>query len=185
MTTEHIWFLIGVFTMSAGVSYAWWMKIRVVWLRQDIYDYRDELFMEALRRGCVQDPAGQAAREHLNCIARVSPVLSLFVLAHVVQFGLAEKKKFPRSKDKGFDEVVGATMKKAGLRVQHYLLRQTLTGLLLVPLARAALMDWLVDRVISWVELWGKSMAPEAVFQLLKRSATPDPQLPVSASTTL
>jgi hypothetical protein len=43
MTTTHWLFLFGVFLMSGGVSYAWWLKLRVLWFRQDIYDLRDEL----------------------------------------------------------------------------------------------------------------------------------------------
>lgn len=163
----YLAFLFGVLLMSLGIAGAWWTKVRVIWLRQDIYDLRDELFMESVRRDCVQDPGIQAAREHLNAIARVSPVLSISFIANAIQLGLVESREFPRSDDKELGKLIESTMNKAGLRIQRYLLRETLAGLISIRVGRLVSMAWVEDKLITWVQLWRKSAAAEDALRLL------------------
>ncbi len=170
MIEEYYIFLFGVFLMSFGVSYAWWMKIRVMWFRQDIYDLRDELFMACVRLRCVDDEGGRAARDHLNVLAQVASVLSIPFLANAIQLGLAEVCAIPKSKNVELDKLIESAMNRADRRIGRYLLRESLTGLIIIPASRLMSMAWVEQKFIGWVHKWRASRAAEDAIRLLGRT---------------
>lgn len=168
--TYQVLFLVGVAIMAIGVGFAWWVKLRVVWLRQDIYDLRDELFMESVRRDCVTDPSGEAARGHLNALAQIAPYLSIQFIGYLIHFELLEACQLPKSADPAFDDVIESIMRRADARIERYLFRETATGLLLLPLSRLISMAWIEEKIVRWIREWRRSSAAEKTQALLKSS---------------
>lgn len=76
------WMMLGVLMVSLATTYAWWCRVRVINLRQDIFDIRDRLFDEAVALGEVDDPAHQDARAHLNRLA-TAKIISIPVLGYL------------------------------------------------------------------------------------------------------
>ncbi len=169
MTVEHYQFLFGVFLISVGVSYAWWLKLRVLWFRQDIYDLRDGLFMGAVRLECSGDPGCRASRDHLNALARIAPVLSIPFLANAIRMGICEVKAFPKSENPKVNAMIERAMRGANQRIGRYLLRETLTGLVIIPIIRLMSMAWIEEAFEGWVYKWTESRAPEDAIPLLEK----------------
>lgn len=170
MTSEHIIFVLGCSLMSLGVSYAWWLKVRVIWLRQDIYDLRDELFMESVRLDRVDDAGARAAREHLNTLARISPIISIPLIANAIQLGVSRECPVPKSSHSDLNTAITTAMEQADRRLARYLLKHTLSGLVIFPTTRFFSMTWVEDKFVAWVRLWRASTAAEDAVRVLDRA---------------
>lgn len=172
MMTEQvyytIWFFVGVLLLSVGVSYAWWTKLRVLWLRQDIYDIRDNLFMESARLDRPHDEAAKCARDHLNAIARVASVISFPAVITAINIGEAEIRELPKSENEELNKCIQLSMEKAGNRIVRYLTRETLTGWIIVILSRVAVMTWIFPPLYSGVQRWRESGAAENALRIFE-----------------
>ncbi len=166
-----MWFFVGVILLSAGVSYAWWTKVRVLWLRQDIYDLRDELFMASARYSLTHDEAAKSARDHLNTLARIAPVISIPFVVTAIRTGVVEVRELPRSDDTRLDSLIKEAMNKADRRIARYLAKETLTGWLFVILSRVVLMTWLLQALGTWVQQWRESSSAEDALHMLERGS--------------
>lgn len=171
MTSEafyYIAYFFGVLLFSFGVAFAWWTKVRVIWFRQDIYDLRDRLFMEGARLGCADDEASRYARDHLNTLARIAPVLSIPIVMHASKLELAEVRKLPKSNNPTLAKTIETVMCKADMRIRRYLLNETLTGLSIRALCRLISMRWLVQDLVASAKKWRESQSPEEALRLLE-----------------
>lgn len=166
-TFYTIWFFVGVFLLSVAVSYAWWMKIRVLWLRQDIFDMRDRLFMESASLGLSQDVAAKSARDHLNTLARIASVISIPFVITAITKGIAEVRQLPESPNARMNSIIKGTMKEADARIARYLLRATMLGWAFVITSRLVFMTWLLREVYVWVTKWRESDAVEDALRIL------------------
>lgn len=127
-------FIAGPLLISLAVSYAWWSKVRVIRIRQDIFDKRDELFDLAVELNGLDDPAYRFARDHLNALAATVESLSLpalFFVAAEMCGDDAPSTTRPRHADPRMDEKIVATMGWCSTRIMRYLLRETASGLIL------------------------------------------------------
>ena len=80
----EIQFLLGVFLLSSMVSYAWWVRFRVWMLRQDLFEIRDQLWIEMVEAGLVDHPDHRQLREVLNGAIRFAPRFSVFSVARIL-----------------------------------------------------------------------------------------------------
>lgn len=178
MMTEQVYytigFFVGVLLLSVGVSYAWWTKVRVLWLRQDIYDIRDNLFMQSARLGRADDEAVKCARDHLNALARVAPVISIPLVITAINIGEAEVRALPKSENAKLNKFIKASMDNAGNRISRYLMRETLTGWICVILSRAVFMTWALQSLYSGVQQWRDSDAAEDALRILENNGKRD-----------
>jgi hypothetical protein len=76
---------ISSFGMSACLAYALWSKVRVIFLREELFEIRDDLWDAARRHGGFDDPAYLEARTHLNAAIVAGPLCSVSILQGVVR----------------------------------------------------------------------------------------------------
>lgn len=151
----------GMVAISLALSYAWWCRIRVINLRQDIYDLRDSLFDAAVELEVLDDPAYQATRLHFNSIAKYADAITLPVLAYVYHLGLPENVRL-KSKNPLLQQKIDATIDICAERLKGYLLRETFTGRVVLPLMRLARVGTVLEVLAKrWLVRLVASDAPE------------------------
>ena len=131
-----IWVFIGMMLVSLAITHAWWARVRIILLRQDLFDLRDELFSVALRLECFDDEAYRDARNHLNSVARIADTISVPLLSYL-SCGPVPERERPRSDIPELQVAIEQTLENCALRIQRYLLRQTFTGLITLPVVRS------------------------------------------------
>lgn len=114
--------------LSVTLAYAWWVKIRVLRLREDMFGIRDELFDEVLAAGAVDDPAYREAREYLNGLIRGAPAISVPAFAYVLMSHCPPTKQLVKSARQDVQALVDRSMNAAIRRVRMYLVNETVTG---------------------------------------------------------
>ena len=121
---------LGVFLIASGLTYAIYSALRVVLLRQHLFDARDELFDEAARLGALNDPAYRQARDHLNAWAREAHALSW----PLIMYCFAHETPDPdlkKTENMDLQVAIDCAFEKAAMRTWRYLTMQTLPGLFL------------------------------------------------------
>lgn len=144
----YIQLVIGCFGLSLVLTYAMWLHSRVWILRQDLFSIRDDLWMKMHKKNLLDHPAHREARSAINSMIRFAPLFNLFTLVVVLTSGLAFSR--PR-----FDEIdeCSEAVNSVSRRVLHYAIYQTLTGWLLMILAKVAAIRKLVtDKLGEWVD---------------------------------
>ena len=130
--------ILGSLIISLALSYAWWTRVRVVNLRQDIFDIRDELLDEAADCSGLQDAAYKQARAWLNGMAAGAHVIAsgpVLVYIHTLQRRTESASKRPKSDIAKLNKAIDSAVSKCGLRIARYILRETLPGIVFSCLA--------------------------------------------------
>lgn len=153
--------VVGTTMLSAALAYAWWCRIRVVALRQDIFDLRDGLYDVALAESIFDDPAYRSAREHLNRVANVSDSITIPVLVFVLHRGVTELPR-PRSRNDRMEQAIELAMRQCVERIMRFLWHQTFTGWIARPILRLVHIGTLVEsQTRRWTDRWLKSTVAE------------------------
>ena len=118
----------GILLVSVGLTYAWWTKVRVICLRQDIFDIRDELFDAALDLNGLGDPAYRQARERLNFAAKIADVFSLPLVTAVRSMNAPPQQEFCSSNRK-LQEAINHAIASCSQRIVDYLYFETFCGM--------------------------------------------------------
>ena len=143
--------IVGMLAVSLALSYAWWCKVRVIRLRQDLFDMRDALFDAALEIGCLDDPAYRAVRRHFNAIAGTAGFITIPVFVFLLHRGVV-KNQLLNSENSQMQKVIDSALESCANRVIVYLLKETFTGAIVLPIVRLARIGWIVeDQVRTWV----------------------------------
>ena len=167
--------ILGTTGLSAALAYGWWSRVRVIWLRQDIFDLRDELYRVALAECAFEDPAYRVAREHLNAVANVADSITIPVMAYLLHRGVKDAKR-PKSTNKKMEEAIQLAQAKCAGRIATFLLRQTFTGLVARPIIRLIYIGTVIEEQMQrWMERWVRSSVAEelnapSLYPLLVRS---------------
>jgi len=117
-------FAIGCFMVGCGIAYAWWIRIRVWLLRQDLFVIRDGLWYAMRDAGKLDHPAHRKARQNLNVMIRFAPRLSIRVINEFASWKIGDPV-FDKCED--LPETAVA-MRQANHRYARYILRETLSG---------------------------------------------------------
>lgn len=139
-----IWLILAsilTFLASSGAAYLWWVKVREMRLRQDIFAIRDDLFDLAVNQAWLDDPAYQAFRKHLNTLLALAHHLSVPTLIHLSELPV-KKAEFPRSENNKLQEELDRCMAKVAARIVNYIQQETLIGILLC----------LAQRMVNWAK---------------------------------
>jgi hypothetical protein len=152
-------FLIGSSLVTFGVTYGLWGIVRVIRLRQDIFDKRDALFDVATELGAHDDPAYQEAREHLNSLAHLAKVISWQV---VFNADVPKRKDAPlRAQNPKMQEAIDSVFDWSAYRIFRYLLKETLTGwVILAAVKTFGLYSKWKDREGERIGQWVRSEVP-------------------------
>lgn len=110
--------------LSLTITYAWWVRLRVWFLRQDLFNIRDVLWQQMHDSGSLGDQSYLEFRDGINSIIRIVPYLSFIVLARI----LFEDGGTQHSSGKELVEVVNAR-KLVVDRLLRYMLQESVVGL--------------------------------------------------------
>lgn len=117
-------FILGLTTLSAILTYAWWTRFRVWKLRQDLFAIRDDLWDAMRCRGELDNTHHRETRRVINALVRIAPLLSIFTL---LRFKLQDHSPTPPLPQDCPTAVVEARNLFMD-RVSRYLFRETLSG---------------------------------------------------------
>lgn len=162
---EVIWLIIGTFLVSGGLTYACWVRLRVMFLRQDIYDARDRLFDLAADEGALSDPGYVAFRERLNILARTADAISFPLIVYALATTQYPPAAIPESSNhKIRDEIEKITIELGG-RIQRYLYWETAAGwVLVVVLGLVQLKEFAEDQSRKGAVAWVRSDMPRGLM---------------------
>ncbi len=124
--------VLGTALLSGVLSYAWWVKMRVWMLRQDLFLARGELWEAMLADGTLHDPGHRQLRNAINALIRVSPLISIFGLLRIIAEGAHRVQgiNFEASPPK-----VREIHERIARRLFRYFFLETFLGLFVVGLA--------------------------------------------------
>lgn len=143
----------SVIGISLTLSYAFWVRVRVLRLQQDIYDIRDELFDEACRLEAHDDPAYCQTRQFLNGLAGSAADLSVPAMIYLVSQSpsppLGDWK--PTTNNAELQVAIDKSIHASARRIVFYLSHETLTGvaiwmLIAIPFASIGTRESVVDK---------------------------------------
>lgn len=130
-------FGVFVFLGSGGVSYLWWVKVREIRLRQDIFAIRDDLFDAAVKNGWLDDPAYRAFREFLNMVLALAHDVSVPLFVFFSQQPAVEEP-FPKAQDPRLQRMIEQQTHQVASRLVRFVRYETLTGRLVEVATRIA-----------------------------------------------
>jgi hypothetical protein len=154
----------GATIVSLTLTYYWWTKVRIIQVRQDIFDVHDALFDMAADLGCLEDPAYRVARRRLNAAANIVGFLTLDFLFHVTSKDASRKESLseeevdplPESQNNVLQAEIQDTLEWCVDRIVRSLFEETLSGVLLrlrfgMKAVKATLEDPLRIACYRWI----------------------------------
>ncbi len=127
MDFEYTVLIAGLATTSLALAYANWVRVRVIRLRQDLFEIRDDLFDAAAALCAFDDPAYREYRAGINAMIRFASVLSV----PMIVFANTSKERtddFMRSEDAELQEAIDHARSRLESLLATYLIHSTLTG---------------------------------------------------------
>lgn len=150
-------FIIGCALFSASLSYAWWTRLRVLLLREDLFHLRDELFDAAIAHDRLDDPAHRDLRNRFNGLIRFAHLWDFAVVGTIITSRTKGRARV-ESEDPRFDDVVASFSNRGADRVACYLMYETLTGsfvrvLVTLFVSQQKLESWTQTRFRSMIDV--------------------------------
>jgi hypothetical protein len=127
----------AVCVLNVAIAWAWWIKVRVVNLREDLFAIRDHLFDRAAELGRLDDPAYKACRARMNALLKMASTISVPTLGYIFASDPVPTKGI-RSDSRELQSAIDETVNRAARRIARYVFTETATGLL-VRVAAAGL----------------------------------------------
>lgn len=159
------WLIVGTILVSGALTYTVWVKVRVMCLRQDIYDARDWLFDLATKEGALQDPGYVDFRERLNVLARTAHVISFPLMAYALEHVNRTKVKLPTAENQRIQDAIDKTTEGLGRRIQRYLYWETAAGwVLMLAYGFAQLKEYAENQSTRGAVAWVKSDMPSTLL---------------------
>lgn len=128
MTGERIWLLLCACGLSACITYAWWVVLRVMRLRQDLLTIRDGLFDCATNLHALDDPAYRAARHSMNALVHMASALSLRTMVFLFVNRDRDGRTFPEPSTPEVGRAIDTAFNAVSKRIYHYILNETFGG---------------------------------------------------------
>ena len=116
--TSAILLAIASFMLGVSISYAVWSKVRVVFLREELFTIRDHLWDVARKHEAFDDPAYVDAREHFNAAVVATPMCSVSILERVaghvgggVEFRRSDNEEFQAAIDCAYRQMTSLCLR--------------------------------------------------------------------------
>lgn len=127
MTFNNLMFIFWSLALSSGISYGFWVVLRVAKLRQDLFIIRDRLFDLAAGYNRLSDPAYLEFRASINGVIRGAGMLSISTVA--CTFVYATKRDGPvRTDFEPLQNELDQANGEVSRRVISYILNETASG---------------------------------------------------------
>lgn len=143
--------IFATFVLSMTLSYAWWLRIRVWALRQDLFTIRDRLWDRMRAEGTLDHPAHRWYRNNLNSLIRFAPALSFTTIVQMLDAGVVPA--YPEGIDPDhLPEAVTQARQAADERIVKYLLFHTITGWIVIGVALSVgVKDFITNELLSHI----------------------------------
>lgn len=132
--TDLLWLFAGSSLVCGGVAYAWWSKLKPLFLREDLFIIRNKLWDVAFKNNGLDDAAYRQARAHLNALIRTASLFSILSLYSAVK--ATKGRTISSSRTKSGNVVLQAAIDKAydesANSVVKYVMYRSAFGLFLV-----------------------------------------------------
>jgi hypothetical protein len=135
MTRELLLVCIGATIVSSGTAYLCWTYLRIVLLRQQLFEIRDAMWDKARERRGFNDPAYREARSRLNSAIHMVHWITLPVIARAID-APSPNSSFIKSRDLVLQEAIDEAYSAFANRILHHLMRHTICGLLVLVAAK-------------------------------------------------
>ena len=164
MTFEICQLFIGIAVVSLSVNYAIWSKVRVTFLREDLFRVRDELWDKMRELDSLDHPAHVVHRDFLNSCIRVAHLISVPTILHflivngpalnkMAKESDSEQKLFPVGTPSGVRKAVQLARRESVGILYNYSVKHRASGWFLTALiASTSAGHKMLD---SWVSLGG------------------------------
>ena len=167
MTRDIIILATGTAMVSTGIAYLCWVHLRIILLRQRLFDIRDDLWDKARELFAFDDPAYREARTHLNTTIRIAHWITLPVIAGTVPES-ASTPTFTKTTNPNLQKAVDDAYQQYGECVVHYLMRHTLCGLFVLIAAHVYVFSKRIHTPFSRCAVWfthrfGRPLRPAEV----------------------
>ena len=127
MIHSFILIFIGTTVLSASISYAYWTRLRVVLLRQRLFDIRDALWDAARTANGFDDLAYREARHRLNMAIKVARWISLPVVSGA-NLGPSGPATFATTNNQALQDAIDKAYSQFVECIVTYLMRHTACG---------------------------------------------------------
>ncbi len=153
----------GTCLLAAILTHAWWRRVRVVNLRQDIFDVRDRLFDSAAELNGFDDLGYRTARDHLNAVASIAQHLTVAMVVYVLSCGV-EPRERPRAATPMLEKAIDEAYRACSMLVFNLLFRKTLTGVVTRLLVYSLNLQASIEkRIAESIEQVVRSDVPERI----------------------
>ncbi len=112
--------------LSLSVSFGVWSRIRVLFLRQEFFRIRDDLWDAAFRLNAFDDPAYRDARSHINSVISSAPLLSIQSL--MLASSMASKREVPISDNPDMNNEINKAMGQCADKIHRFVLWHKTSG---------------------------------------------------------
>lgn len=120
---------IGILLISVALTYHQWAKLRVQFLRQTLFDVRNQLWDDVRAMGKLEDPAYQATRQFLNSLISICGYLSIDTIKIICESEPPEgNTERMRSENLDLDKLLDEARTAAADKVVTYVLFHRVSG---------------------------------------------------------
>ncbi|HVA46311.1 MAG TPA: hypothetical protein VNH11_08055 [Pirellulales bacterium] len=155
-----------------GVAYAWWAKLKPLFLREDLFIIRNRLWDVALQGNAFSDPAYKQARAHLNALIRTAALFSLPSIKAAAKATAGRSCPSVRLKanDAALQAAIDAAYQESAEAVVKYVMYRSAFGLLVVCdilftiVVRRSIIEGL--STLRTIQKWIKSVGPDELSQM-------------------
>jgi hypothetical protein len=156
--------------LSLLITYAWWVRVRVWVLRQDLFAIRDDLWDAMRANDQLTNPAYRDLRDGANSLIRLAPFLSVWTIARTILSRDDFRQLLVRD-----PHIVELDLARLAIlrRIVRYLLFESLSGLVILAVTGVFGLSGMVVRRLQQRLGWLiDSKELQTLDQRLSRSGT-------------
>lgn len=146
---------LGSFMISGSIAYAWWSNARITFLRQELFQIRDRLWVKAFSLCGLTDPAYQDARRRFNANIHMAPTWSLPIMETIqLKFPNMPATEIPKSTNPDLQTAIDAALvEMESTIVRHVVFYQASGWLRFLRLMCSTVGSMSFDTAKSWFRL--------------------------------
>jgi hypothetical protein len=138
MMFESLLLFLGVYIIAAVVTSIWWIKLRVIFLQEELFIIRNRLWDRTKELNAFDDEAYKHARSHLNRCIKAAKFVTLDAIEYVARNAADLEWSAPSTTNTLLAEAIDRAYLESAILIRNYLLLDTITGRLYLLRAKLA-----------------------------------------------
>jgi hypothetical protein len=122
----NLLYILGMSLIIVPILHLIRCKMRIICVREDLYEVRDALFDVAARKECVWDPAFREAYDHIGHLTQIIDLLSVELVKSSAFYARPLRPR-QRACDDELQRFIDDAYRKSALRVWGFLFDESLT----------------------------------------------------------